>query len=70
MLLPRIAIESRDTGGWPDWERRVSLTDLRWVLICWSTAVGRRREEEEQRTKNHDGGWMAEGRQIQSEERH
>lgn len=33
-----MAIESRDRGG-PGWARGVSLTDLRWVFICGSTAV-------------------------------
>ena len=46
MLLPRMANESRESGGVPEAaDRRVSLTDFRWVFIWGSTAVRPERSE-------------------------
>jgi hypothetical protein len=38
-LFPRIAILSREIGVEVVDERSESLTDFKWVFICWSTAV-------------------------------
>ena len=39
-MFPLIAILSREIGVEEVEERSESLTDFRWVFICWSTAVG------------------------------